>query len=91
MISRRGFIAGALAAPLVVKSGVLMPVRPIILTPPGKIQFTGLMPYQEAAYIMATLEFETAQFARGLRGIQASLVDLREALPPHMTGTSSKL
>ena len=30
LITRRGFVSGVLAAPLVVKAGVLMPVKPVV-------------------------------------------------------------
>lgn len=33
MISRRRFLAGAIAAPFVVRSGILMPIRPLDLAP----------------------------------------------------------
>lgn len=38
MIARRGFLLGMLAAaaaPAIVRSGVLMPVKPVIWTPPA--------------------------------------------------------
>lgn len=39
MMNRRRFLAAAIAAPWVVRSGVLMPVRQII-TPPGIVGYT---------------------------------------------------
>lgn len=35
MMQRRGFLGAMLAAPAVVRSGVLMPVRPTIIVPAG--------------------------------------------------------
>jgi hypothetical protein len=57
MISRRKFLTGALAAPLVVKAGILMPVQSVIV-PDERIVRVDVAPEGD----MAVFNFHNFQF-----------------------------
>jgi hypothetical protein len=70
-LSRRGFIAGLLAAPIIVRPGILMPVKPLPIE--GRLgTFTGI------SFTQSELSLTIEQFSQ--RYIQPAMRELERQL-----------